>query len=395
MMAGALIIADRPGNFPHELAQMDDLVMVLQAICLEKCHTKFDDLVEALTIFYSKKKDTHYRQISTEFPVDLEIEDTGSPLNDTSLLHVYVNGQYQPEIHMKPNEFKRFRYINAIANNLVEIIVPKCEMFLLGMDGIYRKHPIQKEIIVLAPGGRMDVAIKCPHEGAYFVETQADPKRNHLLGQKHRVSSQKIISLRVIGGVLAQEQMVLPRELPQRPLYMTDLLDVKKISRHYDYEFSVWTFANRSMEFGVNQMPFDKSFVNHTLKMDEPEEWTLSTKMYGHCIHTMDQLGTSSIDTGSESADQSSSSSSSHCHHMNHPFHIHGTHYQITNKMLDFDPDNILYELGEWRDTIPLYDTHVRIRFTPRRHMLGNIMTHCHVASHADAGMAQLVQVVQ
>ena len=44
MMAGALIVADRPADFPTELAAMDDLVMILQAICVEDCHNVNDNL---------------------------------------------------------------------------------------------------------------------------------------------------------------------------------------------------------------------------------------------------------------------------------------------------------------------------------------------------------------
>uniref|UniRef100_M4BM52 Plastocyanin-like domain-containing protein n=1 Tax=Hyaloperonospora arabidopsidis (strain Emoy2) TaxID=559515 RepID=M4BM52_HYAAE len=48
---------------------------------------------------------------------------------------------------------------------------------------------------------------------------------------------------------------------------------------------------------------------------------------------------------------------------------------------------------GEWRDTLPLFRGKVWIRFTPRDYMLGNILAHCHMASHGDAGMSQLVNV--
>lgn len=79
---------------------------------------------------------------------------------------------------------------------------------------------------------------------------------------------------------------------------------------------------------------------------------------------------------------------------MAHPFHIHTTHFQITRVDRNVDPDALLYDLGEWRDTIPLYRTPVQIRFTPRDYMIGSVFTHCHFAAHADNGMAQLVDVL-
>ncbi|KAJ8507355.1 hypothetical protein ON010_g18977 [Phytophthora cinnamomi] len=59
----------------------------------------------------------------------------------------------------------------------------------------------------------------------------------------------------------------------------------------------------------------------------------------------------------------------------------------------DTDPDGVMFEVGEWRDTLPLFSGGVQIRFTPRDYMMGHIFAHCHIASHVDGGMAQLVRV--
>uniref|UniRef100_K3X0T5 Plastocyanin-like domain-containing protein n=1 Tax=Globisporangium ultimum (strain ATCC 200006 / CBS 805.95 / DAOM BR144) TaxID=431595 RepID=K3X0T5_GLOUD len=429
LMAGALIVVDRPGDFPEEISKMDDLVLILQAICVENCHTTYDCIVNALKNDYDSNSSTAMggmdmsdmsdMDIDSEeeeeeeqepFPVDLRV-DRNSPLNDTSLLHAYVNGQYLPEVHMKPGEFKRLRYLNAIANNVAELIAPDCDVYVLAMDGIYWEAPVKRGVVVIPPGGRADLAVMCKNAGTFFMETESSPKRNHLLGRinQHRVPSQKVVSLRVIGE--ERVEMTMPSALPKLPTYMqssiAEKLSAIPSTNKYNYEFSVWMDEKNAMTYGVNKQKFEHHFVNYSMRVDEPQEWELSVKNYGnhHCDETpveeMERRDNINFSTESHllhahSVDQNDKMKDvKHaCHTMNHPFHMHASHFQITSRDAAADPDNILFGIGEWRDTIPLFKTQVQIRFTPQDHMIGRILTHCHVASHSDGGMAQLVEVL-
>lgn len=422
LMAGALVVVDRPGDFPQEIAQMDDLVLILQAICVENCHTTFDCIVNALKNKYDNGSMAHMdmdngmemddSEDSDEvFPVDLRV-DRNSPLNDTSLLHAYVNGQYLPEVHMKPSEFKRFRYINAIANNVAELVAPDCEMHVLAMDGIYWKAPEQREVVVIPPGGRADLAVRCKAAGTFFMETESSSKRNHLLGKmnQHRVPSQKVVSLRVLGDETLS--MSLPQALPQLPAYMQNSIEAAVPATHrYNYEFSVWMDESNAMVYGVNKQQFHHKFVNHSMRVDEPQHWALSVRNYGmhdKCdetplaelerqqnINFSTEKHLLALQPGVATQIAAGAKDMKHgCHTMNHPFHMHSSHFQVTHRRADADPENVLFSVGEWRDTIPLFKTPVEIRFTPRDHMVGRVLTHCHVASHADGGMAQLIEVL-
>lgn len=429
LMAGALVVVDRPGDFPAELAKMDDLVLILQAICVENCHTTADCIVNALKNQYDNGTASHMDGMDgmdmaddesddesdddeeeVGFPVDLRL-DRNSPLNDTSLLHAYVNGQYLPEVHMKPGEFKRLRYVNAIANNVAELVAPGCEMYVLAMDGIYWKAPTKREVVVLPPGGRTDLAVMCTSAGTFFMETESSPKRNHLLGKinQHRVPSQRIVSLRVLGD----ERLVMsvPKALPEPPEYMTSGISdsaTAGVVGKYNFEFSVWMDERKSMVYGVNKQPFQHKRANYSMRVDEPQEWELSVKNYGehHCDETplIELERQTNINFSNENHLMQSSTATQTvddakdikhaCHTMNHPFHIHSSHFQIARRDAATDPDGILFSVGEWRDTIPLFKSRVQIRFTPRDHMVGRILAHCHIASHSDNGMAQLVDVL-
>lgn len=58
MMAGTLIVVDRPADLPNELAAMDDLVMMLQAVCVENCFNMYDNIEDALENKFSSARKT-------------------------------------------------------------------------------------------------------------------------------------------------------------------------------------------------------------------------------------------------------------------------------------------------------------------------------------------------
>ncbi|TMW65252.1 hypothetical protein Poli38472_009419 [Pythium oligandrum] len=404
LMAGSLIVVDRPDDVPKEIDEMDDIVLIIQGVCVENCHEVEDNIVNLLTNKYDgddmmmmdmsmdmsmdmdmgDSADESEDSEETKFPVSLSVSKS-VPLTNTSLVHAYVNGQYLPEIKMQPGELKRFRYVNTIPNNVAELVIPDCEMYVIARDGVYVSKPQKKSVVILPPGSRADVIVRCASEGTYHVETQTDESRNELLGKahRHRVPTQQIIKLTVSGEA---SKMVLPTVLPAPPAYMKDatkLSEAVTTENTYNYEFSVWMEEGSGVTYGVNKKKFDHKFINHSMTVNQVQEWELSVKNYGHECQEMD---------GSAMAHMHMSKGG-HCHPMTHPFHMHGSHFQITKADAELDPDELLFGVGEWRDTIPLFKSNVQIRFTPRDHMVGHILTHCHFASHSDNGMAQMVEV--
>ena len=84
--------------------------------------------------------------------------------SNSSGLYALVNGLSMPIIDVRPHAWTRFRYINGIANNLVEIAPPgaNCTTLLLARDGITLQtwSPIV-DALVVPPGGRADVLVLC------------------------------------------------------------------------------------------------------------------------------------------------------------------------------------------------------------------------------------------
>ncbi|KAH7466005.1 Multicopper oxidase mco [Phytophthora ramorum] len=408
MMAGALVVADRPGDFPTELAAMEDFVMILQAICVEDCFNMYDNLQDALENKFSsaRRLSRHMgskggEEVKQVWSTDLEIveDDADVPLNDTSLPTVYVNGQYLPTLNLDVSEYKRLRFVNAIANNVAEIVTTRdsnCDLTVLAMDGIYFDKPKAKDVVVIPPGGRADVAVMCGELGEFYLETDSASSRNRLLGlvNQHRVPSQQIVKLKVnkeedkSGGEddseSIAEAMHLPSALPKRPSYMEDTIRSAKHalaipeSNKYGFEFSVW--MDKGITYGVNHEKLDLSNINYSMPVNELQQWELSVRDYRKSAAKPCDL-------------DAKKSKSSNCRTMSHPFHIHSTHFQVSDMDDDTDPDGVMFDVGEWRDTLPLFRGGVQVRFTPREYMVGSIFAHCHIASHVDGGMAQLVNV--
>lgn len=100
---------------------------------------------------------------------------------------------------------------------------------------------------------------------------------------------------------------------------------------------------------------FDPTYVNHTLRLGETEEWTLRNDSTGHS---------------------------------NHPFHLHTNHFLVT--AVDGRP----LATPVWQDTVGINrggSVTIRVRFDD---FTGRALVHCHQLQHEDRGMMQLVEYV-
>jgi bilirubin oxidase len=76
---------------------------------------------------------------------------------------------------------------------------------------------------------------------------------------------------------------------------------------------------------------------------------------------------------------------------MDHPFHIHGTQFQLIER--EFDGKVTPAPYRAWRDTVNLRSREtVRIKLMHR--FKGIYMFHCHILEHEGAGMMGQLQVV-
>lgn len=100
----------------------------------------------------------------------------------SEMLHfVTVNGQYQPVILAQPGEALRLRVVHGGNNDHMHVsLVPatssaddsgSCKLLTLARDGVYLPAPRLQGggdgRVVLAPGSRADLAVRCDGPGVY------------------------------------------------------------------------------------------------------------------------------------------------------------------------------------------------------------------------------------
>ena len=69
---------------------------------------------------------------------------------------------------------------------------------------------------------------------------------------------------------------------------------------------------------------------------------------------------------------------------MGHPFHVHGTQFQIVEHEKDGKATTPPYRA--WKDTVNIVAGET-VRILLRQDMPGPRMYHCHILEHEDAGM--------
>ena len=284
-----------------------------------------------------------------------------------------INGQFRPEIPIHLKIYQRFRIVNAGPSELLELEINPpnvCEMAILAMDGIYLDEVWRVNTVVIPPAGRADVAVKCNQVGRHELWANASTSRDKYLGRL----GQRYNGLLAIFFAERKDDdagvVDLPKNLPSRnnSAYLQDLMNVKVLTSQNMYTIDLQHNSTSMMDFRINGIAFDPELNNHTVFLNEIQQWAL-------------------INSENES---------------NHPYHQHVHPFQIVSFNGMTHPSAEACEatgmkIGMWRDTIPLtgfddLNVHAVVRFNPQD-FEGDVMLHCHIPSHSDLGMAQMIHV--
>ena len=226
----------------------------------------------------------------------------------------------------------------------------------IAVDGITLKAVKATNQLELAPGYRADVLVKAPKTGGTYLLYKAKPTLRltalTLSGPRVAVvdEPQILAVVRVAGEPCTSTHDPCASELiPDGTPLPAPLRDIKREDV---------TRPERSVVFNVvagklviNDRTFDPDHVSpdFQLKKGSVEEWVLSNKSKGP-----------------------------------HPFHIHVNAFQMVND--DGSP-------GEWRDTIVVPPGKTLRMRTRIETFTGRFVLHCHILTHEDRGMMQLVEV--
>ena len=360
-----------------------------------------------------------------------------------------VNGRRSPVITMHPNQMQIFRFINGAERDaaLFEYFVPQPSPGKVGpqqpcslpsttpcvhwnqtaQDGVQfvaanydpgntRGHGYggkrQDAQIYLAPANRADLLVQAPSTpGKYDLIVQAGVCRNPACGGT--AQTEVLLTVSVEGPAIPTAMPFIPIEkFPVLPTLL-HAIPAGDVYHHRDL-----VFADFGGQLHINKKQFNDHVVNQTMQLNAIEEWTVSN-----------------LDGGKE-----------------HPFHIHINPFQIVEvfepqgadaqpggkcpadpvKPATWKPCTVQTKNFEWWDTfaIPASRTdqlpasvcttqaacpdtikdnpnltcasgscsvtipgHFKLR-TKFVDFTGQYVLHCHILTHEDRGMMELIQVV-
>lgn len=267
---------------------------------------------------------------------------------------VLINGQRRPSITVHAPQ--RWRLWNACSARYLNLAgVP---MVLVGTDGGLLTQPQPIDTLLLAPGERAEVVV-IPPPGMHQVTLKALAYERGKMSMGGKTgNAEKDVNLADVAlmghgtySVPSHLRTIEPLGEPAvtRQVLFTEIMDMDAMRMNPE------TGRPEGMAFLINGQAFDHNRADFTGKVGDVELWEV--------INASD---------------------------MDHPFHIHGTQFQVVNRQTGFEvtPEPFL----AWRDTVnvkPGQAVRLKVRFD----LPGDWMFHCHILEHEDLGMMGIIRV--
>jgi len=270
-----------------------------------------------------------------------------------------LNGQRRPRIAVAGSE--RWRIWNASNARYLRLTLGGYEFAQVGTDGglLAAPRPGLTELL-LAPAERAEIVVPAGSAGTALLAADVYDRRKMSMshGSLPAIALLPLADVDFVPGAT--------RALPTPLRALTSLGEpkaVKKIAFAERVEMAAMlkpgTAANerpRGMKFLINGKTFDLGRVDLVGRRGEIELWE--------------------IDNQSD---------------MDHPFHLHGTQFQVVEREQNGVSVNEPYLA--WRDTVNVRPRE-KVRFKTVQQSEGVRMFHCHILEHEDLGMMGQLQVI-
>jgi len=259
--------------------------------------------------------------------------------NGRECSHIFVNGQIEPTITIRPGEVQRWRVINASAARVFRLAIPGQTMLHVGSDGGLFEHPVEVNDIVLANSERIELLVKGTGApgSATVLQTLPYDRYSPQTRPQDWDKPRDLLKLRYTAWPLSRP-VVIPASLRAIPAIDTSL--------------AVRTRVFALGQGFINGKLHDMNRVDETGKLGDVEIWEIEN-IVG----------------------------------MDHPFHLHGFQFQVIDR--DGKPE----PFRSWKDTINV-PKHSTVRIIVRlADFAGKWMYHCHILDHEDHGMMGVLEV--
>jgi FtsP/CotA-like multicopper oxidase with cupredoxin domain len=313
------------------------------------------------------------------FITDLRLSATGAiPANNMVDLmngregdHLLVNGQQNPVLTVAPGSTCRFRLYNATNARYLRLAFQDHEMVLIGTDGGYVQAPILglKEIL-LSPAERADVIVTFAGRSGRTVALQTLPyERGWMGGGKPPSQTLSLLIVTLTGvpvGAAALptklrtiEELGTPGAIKRlefgERMTMGDRMSMSGGGMDHT-KMGHGNDGGMAMQFLINGKAFEMGRVDLATRAGQVELWEV--------VNPTD---------------------------MDHPFHLHGTQFQVTER--EKNGSNTKAPYLAWKDTVNVAKAET-VRFKVRQNMKGQRMYHCHILEHEDQGMMGVLDVI-
>ena len=271
--------------------------------------------------------------------------------------HVLVNGRRNPVLAAAPGATLRLRLFNATNARFLRLAFDGLPMTLIGTDGGLLGAPVADLAeLLLTPGERAEAIVQMPaYAGAQIALRMLAHDRGAMTGSMSASTQSSVLALRTQGA--PRTPVVLPATLRQvTPLPAPQAYKrVELTERMGMMGGGVMGGGVMGAQFLLNGRSFDMNRVDWTSIAGQVEQW--------------------------EFVNRSS---------MDHPMHIHGTQFQVTETEVGTARTPAAYLA--WKDTVVVprgATVRLRIRFD----LPGLRMVHCHILEHEAQGMMGVLRV--
>ena len=245
---------------------------------------------------------------------------------------ILINGSINPVLDVK-TEKVRFRIVNGANTSNFNLSLDNGEEFLqIASDGGFLESPVKMNSVFVSPGERAEIIVDfSKYEVGTQIELSSD-NGNIMTFNVNKKSEDKI-------------------EIPS---------NLSKIDRMLEVDANkVRKFELRGMGHmvSINGEEFDMNKINEFGKVGEIEIWKVTNP-------------------------------ASRMHSMGHPFHIHGTQFQVLSRN-GVEPQ--AEEMG-WKDTV-FIDKGEEVKLIVKFNSIGMYMYHCHILEHEEEGMMGQIKI--
>jgi FtsP/CotA-like multicopper oxidase with cupredoxin domain len=245
---------------------------------------------------------------------------------------ILVNGAITPTLNV--NQIKmRFRIVNgANASNFNLELSDKAEFYQIASDGGFLEKPYAANELFISPGERAEIIV----DFSKYEE-----------GEVIYLQSENNLIMTFVVGEKAEDTTEIPN----------NLVEIVKIDQSEATAVKTIELDGMGHMVSLNGEKFDMNRIDDNVVLGAIEIWEITTNS------TM--MGT-----------------------MGHPFHIHGTQFQVLSRNGKEPNDN---EKG-FKDTV-FVGSGETVRIIVQFKNKGVFMYHCHILEHEEAGMMGQLEV--